>query len=234
MPSSSRVHEKSAGGGDSRLDRIFFGAFIVALVVLAFVAGALLSSARVFPGPQIAQAFQAQSVPTVVAIVRGQPIPLYQGDYPEDQLRAVLEEVLRVAAQAGVTGTVTGGAEPQEPEPTEPPLPPLHAEALRRQPHRARLIRRHCCLGVALLVERLRPPVDPLVNTRAVCRKAVTLPLPLNPFQVHQALTIEHLVDHARWHEFGRIASDRKLPRQRLTVNLLRGELTRINTQINS
>ncbi|HLS73844.1 MAG TPA: tetratricopeptide repeat protein [Actinomycetaceae bacterium] len=81
--------------------------------------------------PQIAQAFQAQSVPTVVAVVRGQPIPLYQGDYPEDQLRAVLEEVLRVAAQAGVTGTVTGGAESPEPEqPTEPPLPPLHAEAL--------------------------------------------------------------------------------------------------------
>lgn len=81
--------------------------------------------------PQIAQAFQVQSVPTVVAVVRGQPIPLYQGEYPEDQLRSVLDEVLRVAAQAGVTGTVTGGEAEEEPEqPAEPPLPPLHAEAL--------------------------------------------------------------------------------------------------------
>lgn len=80
--------------------------------------------------PQIAQAFQVQSVPTVVAIVRGQPIPLYQGEYPEDQLRSVLEEVLRVAAQAGVTGTVTGGESEEEPEQSEPPLPPLHVEAL--------------------------------------------------------------------------------------------------------
>ncbi|WP_324649815.1 tetratricopeptide repeat protein [Georgenia sp. H159] len=92
-----------------------------------------LARVDVDTSPQIAQAFQVQAVPTVVAIVRGQPIPLYQGDYPEDQLRAVLEEVLRVAAQAGVTGTVSGGApeeEAAEPEPVEPPLPPLHAEAL--------------------------------------------------------------------------------------------------------
>lgn len=59
MPSSRRVHEKSAPGGGSKLDRVFFGAFILALLVIAFVAGALLSSARVFPGPQIAQAYEA-------------------------------------------------------------------------------------------------------------------------------------------------------------------------------
>jgi len=80
--------------------------------------------------PQIAQAFQAQAVPTVVAIVRGQPIPLYQGEQPEEQVRAVVDEVLRVAGQAGVTGTVGSGAEAEAPEPEEPPLPPLHAEAL--------------------------------------------------------------------------------------------------------
>lgn len=82
--------------------------------------------------PQIAQALQVQAVPTVVAIVRAQPIPLYQGDYPEEQVRAVVDEVLRVAAQAGVTGTVGGGA--SDPDamatPPEPPLPPLHQEAL--------------------------------------------------------------------------------------------------------
>lgn len=78
--------------------------------------------------PQIAAAFQVQSVPTVVAIVAGQPVPLYQGSYPQEQLRQVLDEVLRLAAQQGITGIVVGeAAEPAEP--AEPPLPPLHAEA---------------------------------------------------------------------------------------------------------
>ena len=79
--------------------------------------------------PQIAAAFQVQSAPTVVAVIGGQPVPLYQGSYPQEQLRQVLDEVLRMAAQQGVTGVVVGeAAEPAEP--VEPPLPPLHAEAL--------------------------------------------------------------------------------------------------------
>lgn len=91
-----------------------------------------LARVDVEASPQIAQAFQVQAVPTVVAIVRGQPIPLYQGDHPEEQVRQVVDEVLRVAAQAGVTGTVSGVApdEAADAEPAEPPLPPLHAEAL--------------------------------------------------------------------------------------------------------
>lgn len=91
-----------------------------------------LARVDVEASPQIAQAFQVQAVPTVVAIVRGQPIPLYQGDHPEEQVRQVLDEVLRVAAQAGVTGTVSGALPDDEApaEPAEPPLPPLHAEAL--------------------------------------------------------------------------------------------------------
>jgi putative thioredoxin len=79
---------------------------------------------------QIAAAFQVQSVPTVVAVVGGQPIPLFQGAYPEEQIRQVLDEVLRIAAQNGVTGVLEPSGEAVEEEPAEPPLPPLHAEAL--------------------------------------------------------------------------------------------------------
>ena len=38
------------------------------------------------------------------AVVKGQPIPLFQGAQPEAQVRAVLTELLRVAAANGVTG----------------------------------------------------------------------------------------------------------------------------------
>jgi len=80
--------------------------------------------------PQIAQAFQAQSVPTVVAVLAGQPLPLFQGAYPLDQVRAVLDQVLAAAEANGITGRAapsTGEQPPQE-EP-EPELPPLHQAA---------------------------------------------------------------------------------------------------------
>jgi putative thioredoxin len=83
--------------------------------------------------PQLAQAFQAQSVPTVAALVGGRPLSLFQGTYPEEELRAVLEQVLQLAAQNGVTGTVSvAGADASAAdagEPVEEPLPPHHAEA---------------------------------------------------------------------------------------------------------
>ncbi|MGN6762198.1 MAG: tetratricopeptide repeat protein [Leifsonia sp.] len=87
--------------------------------------------------PQLAQAFQAQSVPAVAALVAGRPVQLFVGAPPEDQLRDVFEQLLELAAQNGVTGTVTveggeasGDVEGAAAEPApEPPLPPLHAEA---------------------------------------------------------------------------------------------------------
>lgn len=85
---------------------------------------------------QIAAAFQVQSVPSVVAVVGGQPVPLFQGAYPEAQIRQVLDELLRVAAQSGVTGVLAGADDDAaddaaaDTEPVEEPLPPLHAQAL--------------------------------------------------------------------------------------------------------
>ena len=85
--------------------------------------------------PQIAAAFQVQGVPTVVAVLQGQPVPLFAGAAPEEQVRAVLDQVLAAAEQNGVTGRApaqggddeTPSAEPEE-QPEEP-LPPLHQEA---------------------------------------------------------------------------------------------------------
>lgn len=85
----------------------------------------LLAKVDVDANPQIAAAFQVQSIPSVVALVAGQAVPLFQGAYPEAQVRKILEQLLAVAVQNGVTGTVAAG----EPAP-EPELPPLHAAGL--------------------------------------------------------------------------------------------------------
>jgi len=79
--------------------------------------------------PQIAQAFQVQAIPTVVALIQGRPLPLFQGSVPEDQLRQVIQEVLKVAQQQGVTGKVPGTGEEQLQSEPEEELPPLHQEA---------------------------------------------------------------------------------------------------------
>jgi putative thioredoxin len=91
----------------------------------------LLAKVDVDANPRLAQVFQAQSIPMVVAVVKGQPVPLFQGALPEQQVRAYLDELLRVAEANGVTGVLAaaGDADADAAEPQEAPLPPLHQEA---------------------------------------------------------------------------------------------------------
>src|SRR4051812_49504843 len=79
---------------------------------------------------RLAAAFQVQSIPSVFAVVGGQPVPLFQGALPEPQVRQFVDEVLRAAAGAGVTGRVADvSAPPAEAAPEEPPLDPRLDEA---------------------------------------------------------------------------------------------------------
>jgi putative thioredoxin len=77
---------------------------------------------------RLGQAFQIQSIPAVLAVIAGQPIPLFQGAVGEAQARQVIDEVLRVAAQNGVTGTIDPGEAASEP-PAAPPVDPELAAA---------------------------------------------------------------------------------------------------------
>jgi putative thioredoxin len=81
--------------------------------------------------PQLVQAFRVTGVPFEAAVVAGQPVEL--PPVPDDQLRQVLDQLLQLAAQNGVTGTVgTAPAEGEDGAPAEPveePLPPHHQEA---------------------------------------------------------------------------------------------------------
>ncbi|WP_091232958.1 tetratricopeptide repeat protein [Microbacterium sp. 3J1] len=90
----------------------------------------LLAKVDVDANPQLAQSFRAQSIPMVVAVIAGQPVPMFTGAVPEQQVREVFAQLLQVAAQNGVSGTLdVGGAAEDEATPEEPALPPLHAEA---------------------------------------------------------------------------------------------------------
>src|SRR6478609_6030380 len=75
---------------------------------------------------RVAQAFQIQSIPTLFAVVKGQPVPLFQGAQPEAQVRQVLDQLLLMAEQNGVTGRVDGtpGAAPAPELPPEPEVEP--------------------------------------------------------------------------------------------------------------
>jgi len=82
--------------------------------------------------PQLVQAFQVKEVPTVAAVIGGRPVQLFSGIMPENDLKEVLEQVLQLAAENKVTGTLPSadeGAEGETAEPVEEPLPPLHQEA---------------------------------------------------------------------------------------------------------
>jgi putative thioredoxin len=77
--------------------------------------------------PQVRAALQLQGVPTVLAFVAGQPIPLFSGQASMEQVRPVIDQVLQAAAANGVTGRVAPAA--PQPEPEVPALPPLHQKA---------------------------------------------------------------------------------------------------------
>jgi putative thioredoxin len=89
----------------------------------------LLAKVDVDANPQLAQGFRAQSIPMVVALIAGQPVPMFNGAVPEEQVRQVFDQLLQVAAQNGVTGTLATDAPEEDGPAEEPPLPPLHAEA---------------------------------------------------------------------------------------------------------
>ena len=88
----------------------------------------LLVQVDVDANPGVGQALGAQAVPFVVALVKGQPVPLFQSTVPDEQIRTYFEELIRLGAQHGVTGraapvgaagAASGTAEPEE-EPDDP------------------------------------------------------------------------------------------------------------------
>ena len=75
----------------------------------------------------VAQAFGVKEVPSVIALIKGQPIPLFEGDQTADTIQTVLTRLLQVAEENGVNGLLEVSTEFTEEQVQE--LPPKHKAA---------------------------------------------------------------------------------------------------------
>ena len=78
--------------------------------------------------PQLAQAVGVTTTPSVVAVIGGQPAPLFQGSPDPASLASVLAQVIDLAAQNGVTGKVAVG-QAATAQASTPALSPEHQAA---------------------------------------------------------------------------------------------------------
>ena len=64
--------------------------------------------------PELAQAFDLKQIPTLLGMLKGQPAPLFVGDQPAEQVQLIIDRVLQVGKENGLTGTVkVAEAEPE-------------------------------------------------------------------------------------------------------------------------
>lgn len=108
---------------------------VIEKVTREFDGRVLLAKVDVDANPGLAQAFQAQSIPTVVALVGGRPVPLFQGAVPEAQVREFFGQLVQLAEQNGVSGRVSAPDQGDEAqvgpsEPAEPEIPEAHRAAV--------------------------------------------------------------------------------------------------------
>lgn len=89
----------------------------------------LLGRVDVDAHPQIAQAMQIPSIPLVVLVAQGRPVPLFQDPAPLEDLRAAITQVLQQLASGGFTGRHQPRAGEVDDETGEEVLDPRYAPA---------------------------------------------------------------------------------------------------------
>lgn len=77
---------------------------------------------------RVAEAFSVQQAATVIAVLKGQPFPLFNGNVELEQITSLINKLLEVAAGNGVTDRISIN-ESAAPISTAPKLPKHHLEA---------------------------------------------------------------------------------------------------------
>jgi putative thioredoxin len=75
-----------------------------------------LGSIDVDAAPEVASALQARTVPYAVALVGGQPIPLFEEAMTESDIKSVIAKLLTIAAEQGIGEAPEEKLEPEETE----------------------------------------------------------------------------------------------------------------------
>ena len=73
---------------------------------------------------RVGQAFGIKGAPTVIAVVKGQPVPLFEGEQSAEVIEQIFARVLEVAVENGVSGQAEVSTEEPDIQ-----LPPLHQKA---------------------------------------------------------------------------------------------------------
>jgi putative thioredoxin len=73
-----------------------------------------LGSIDVDAAPEVASALQARTVPYAVALVGGQPIPLFEEAMTESDIKSVISKLLTIAAEQGIGEVPEEKLEPEE------------------------------------------------------------------------------------------------------------------------
>ncbi len=79
---------------------------------------------------RVSAAFAVKGAPTLIAVLKGQPVPLFEGEQDDDSVNNVLDQVLKVASENSVNKTaVVDGNAASAPAADVSDLPPIHQEA---------------------------------------------------------------------------------------------------------
>ena len=94
-----------------------------------FAGKVVLCRVDVAEQPRVAEAFGVTAPATLLAMMAGQPVPLFTGDQQLEKIQEIFEKLLVVAANNSVTGSVV--VDPNvEPVASTPQLPPKHKAAV--------------------------------------------------------------------------------------------------------
>ena len=77
---------------------------------------------------RVSQAFAVKGAPTLIAVLKGQPVPLFEGEQDDAAVQNVLDQVLKVASENGVSNSAVVDDSAVQTA-TVSDLPPLHQEA---------------------------------------------------------------------------------------------------------
>ena len=97
-------------------------------VVMTFGGRVVLARVDAQQEQRVSQAFAVKGAPTLLAVIKGQPVPLFEGDQEDESITKVIEQVLKVATENGMNSVAVIG-EADIAATAAVTLAPLHQEA---------------------------------------------------------------------------------------------------------